>query len=595
MTSESASELEELPVVALVSSPSTNTELTLDIVDSDVNTHLVGALVGFRWDQVEPLSGDEKTPTRVLGQITSVQMRNRWYEDQAFKNIVKSQHILPAITEAQDTRTAVMKIGGCFVRTENRSFAHGDLGSVPSTGTPVLGIDDDFLDVALRSCREDLFYLGRSYGNNIKFPMWFKHFGGGDHGVGEAYHIGIFGKTGSGKTGLVKMLLAAYARHPQMGILVIDPQGEFSLEFNDKQVGSQGLAINEIIEGNLGRQLVLAPISKVQLDDWDLLEDLFESSRLFDIGLGIRGITEQEAAKTLTIQFLRRTGPIDQLHYKQRAIRLLKHLWTMSEGDIYKTKANWEALQARINRFQNENWDEFNTRYWQPVTNLFRGGDGKHRIEDLVSLLTESGSRNKPVVVLDLSSQSGFQSWSDTLQKRILSHIAEKLVENSATTLATDTDTANTLIVLDEAHRFVPYGGESQLDDESRMLRSELKRAVRETRKYGVGWMFISQTMQGLDTEILMQLRSMFFGYGLSFGLEFRRLQELAGGDNEAMNLYRSFRDPQSAINPESKQFPFMAIGPVSPMPFAGQPMFFSAFNGADFVDANAWEPFGED
>ena len=146
--------------------------------------------------------------------------------------------------------------------------------------------------------------------------------------------------------------------------------------------------------------------------------------------------------------------------------------------------------------------------------------------------------------------------------------------------------------MLDEAHRFVPYGGASQLDDESRMLRSELKRAVRETRKYGVGWMFISQTMQGLDTEILMQLRSMFFGYGLSFGLEYRRLQELAGGDDEAMNLYRSFRDPQSAMTPESKQFPFMAIGPVSPMPFAGQPMFFTAYNGREFTDRNTLKPF---
>ena len=93
--------------------------------------------------------------------------------------------------------------------------------------------------------------------------------------------------------------------------------------------------------------------------------------------------------------------------------------------------------------------------------------------------------------------------------------------------------------------------------------------------------------MQGIDPEVLLQLRAMFFGYGLSFGLEFQRLRELAGGDDEAMNLYRSFRDPQSAVHPQFKQFPFMAIGPISPMPFAGQPMFFSAFNAADFEDKN--------
>ena len=585
MTTTSAS---DPPVVAVVSSPSTNVELTLDVVGDHSASNLIGALVGFRWDQSNPLNDSQKIPTRVLGQITSIQMRNRWHEDQAFKNIIKSNKTLPAITPRQDTRTAVMKIGGCFVQAESRGHhSHGDLGGVPSTGTDVLLVDQQFLDAALRSCQQDLFYLGKAYGSEIAFPMWFKHFGSGKHGVGEAYHIGVFGKTGSGKTGLVKMLLAAYARHPEMGILVIDPQGEFSLEFNDQQVGIQGLAIKEIVESKLGRELVLAPISKVQLDDWNLLEDLLDSSHFFDIGLGIRGNTEREAAKTITMQFLRRSGSIDQLHHEQKATRLLKHLWTKSETDIYKTKANWEALQGRLNRFQNEDWNEFNEKYWRPITTLFRGANGKQRIEDLVARLTRNGSRTKPIVVLDLSSQSGVQSWSDTLQKRIIAHIAGKLVEDSAATLASNAETANTLFVLDEAHRFVPYGNESQLDDESQMLRSELKRAVRETRKYGIGWMFISQTMQGLDTEILMQLRSMFFGYGLSFGLEFRRLQELAGGDHEAMNLYRSFRDPQSAMNPESKQFPFMAISPVSPMPFAGQPMFFSAFNGADFEEKN--------
>ena len=259
-------------------------------------------------------------------------------------------------------------------------------------------------------------------------------------------HVGVFGKTGSGKTGLVKMLLTAYARHPEMGILVIDPQGEFSLEFNDKQVGSQGLAIKEIIENQLGRQLVLAPISKVQLDDWNLLEDLLEGSRFFDIGLGIRGETGREAAKSLTMQFLRGSGSIDQLQRQHLAVRLLKYLWTMSEGEIYKTKANWEALRKRLNHFQDDGWSEFSEKYWQPTTTLFSGGGNKHRIEDLVARLTRSGPRPKPIIVLDLSNQSGFQSWTDTLQKRILSHIAEKLVENSSTTLASNTETANTLV-----------------------------------------------------------------------------------------------------------------------------------------------------
>ena len=104
------------PVVAVVSSPSTNVELTLDVVGTHYASNLIGALVGFRWDQSNPLNDSQTFPTRVLGQITSIQMRNRWHEDQAFKNIIKSNKKLPAITPQQDTRTAVMKIGGCFVQ-----------------------------------------------------------------------------------------------------------------------------------------------------------------------------------------------------------------------------------------------------------------------------------------------------------------------------------------------------------------------------------------------------------------------------------------------------------------------------------------------
>jgi putative protein kinase ArgK-like GTPase of G3E family len=88
--------------------------------------------------------------------------------------------------------------------------------------------------------------------------MWFKHFGSSDQGLGgagEAYHIGVFGKTGSGKSGLAKMMLCAYSRHPNLGILVIDPQGEFTLELSGSRVGNQGLALDRL-SGSRGDQLM---------------------------------------------------------------------------------------------------------------------------------------------------------------------------------------------------------------------------------------------------------------------------------------------------------------------------------------------------
>ena len=579
--------------VAVVGSPSTNTELTLDLLDSSIDAKLVGALVGFTWRQTEPVPSNDVPQTAVLGQITSLEMRNRWHEDQTFKNIIKSERKLAAITPAQDTRTALMKVGGCFVRSADGSYSHGDLGSVPSTGEIVNLVQQHFLDSVLAFCKDDVFKLGRTYGNDVAFPMWFKHFSSGKHGVGEAYHIGIFGKTGSGKTGLAKMLLAAYARHPNLGILVIDPQGEFSLEVSGKQVGKQDLNLLDILRNRLRREVSMLPISRIRLEDWNLLEEMLVSSRFFDVELGVRGETQRTAAIHTLMQQLQRNYSVDELATENCAQTALKSL-KKNVGNIYNSNPSKDRLHAKLDELANAGFERFFKRYWQPVTNLFGGGPGKIGLNDVVQKLVDTTIQHKPLVVVDLSNQSGAQHWTNTLQNRVISHIADALVSESSKTLGDNSKNANTLVVLDEAHRFVPSGSDFQLGEQAMELRNELRRAVRETRKYGVGWMFISQTMQGLDPEILMQMRAMFLGYGLAFGLEFRRLQDLAGGDYDSMTLYRSFRDPQSAIDPGSKEFPFMALGPISPMPFAGRPMFFSAFNGNDFTAKNTLVPFTE-
>ena len=591
---------EEYPPVARVSSPSDNTELSLDIVEEVVQHPLVGALVGIEWKQTAASTADEEPrKTAVLGQITSIGMRNRWHEDQTFKNIVKTRGELPAITKLQDTRTAIMKVGGCFVQVKRecklgdsegvqviREYTHGDLGSVPATGSKAFILRPRFLNEVLKSCQRDLFYLGKDYGGNINFPMWFKHFGNGNGGVREAYHTGIFGKTGSGKTGLAKMLIAAYGRHKGMGILVIDPQGEFSREMEGAQVGQQKLDIGPLLRQDLKRIVHVVTLKQLQLDDWDLLEELLTESRFFETALSIRGADNIRTARDLTFQYWRSVG-LENLNTESCVEETLARL-KQSAFRIYKTRSyRDEFIQVLDGLITPAGIEPRFWNAWQRTMTMFEGGHTKFRVKSLISALVRPNSNSKPIIVLNLAGTAQHARYADSLQKRIISHIADSIIEGSAKTLGTD-QTSNTLVILDEAHRFAPSGiGGQQLESGDKILRDDLRRAVRETRKYGVGWMFISQTMQGLDSELLMQLRTMFFGYGLAFGLEFQRLRELAGGDDDAMDLYRSFRDPHSAMDDQSKQFPFMAIGPISPMPFSGQPLFFSAFNAHDFRAAN--------
>jgi len=178
----------------------------------------------------------------------------------------------------------------------------------------------------------------------------------------------------------------------------------------------------------------------------------------------------------------------------------------------------------------------------------------------------------------------------ESLQKKVIYRIVADMRRLAETIVSErhrrgEKGGVNTLVVFEEAHRYAPpqVGGD---DEDGRRLKAKLIEAVRETRKHGLGWFFIDQTIGGLDKQITQQVRLGFFGYGLSMGDELDRLREVVGGDQRDMNLYRSFKDPAS-YGAGERRFPWMAFGPVSPMA-SNRPLFFMAFDGRDFVERNA-------
>jgi hypothetical protein len=85
-----------------------------------------------------------------------------------------------------------------------------------------------------------------------------------------------------------------------------------------------------------------------------------------------------------------------------------------------------------------------------------------------------------------------------------------------------------------------------------------------------------------------MLVRILAFGFGLAMGSEFDVLRDFVGGDKRSLELYQSFRDPQSFPRPDLKEFPFMVVGPLSPLAFNGKPIFFNAFTDpAEFARVN--------
>lgn len=576
--------------VAVVGSPSTNTELTVDLLQEASEERLVGALTAFEAVQ-------NGRPITSVGQIVGIELKNRWHEDSVFRNLVKRTGEIPPITNRQDTRIADLVVGATFRQTNN-GYEPEVLGLVPPTGTRVYRVDQPLLDRLLHGYSSEIVHLGRAYANDVLFPMWFKHFGSendGPGGAGEAYHIGVFGKTGSGKSGLAKMMLCAYARHPSLGILVIDPQGEFSLEFGGTRIGKQGLPIDNIVRTQ-GRQVRVYRISDIQLDDWQTFEEMLVSLGMCEELTITHGSNATRAAEVMRngLERAQQNGkarfPLAQLGTEDALREALAAVTTEQNlSYIYPSKDPRLRLQNRIQDILSNRLREVFEAKWKPLAELFVAGQNRRRLYGIVSDLmgTAGISGPRPIVVIDLSARGNQgRFWTEELQRRLISKLLGVLIAQSAANLSTQ-QSANVLVVLDEAHRHAPSGRLDE-DSEASRLRSVLRRAVRETRKYGLGWFFVSQTLGGLDDELLQQLRILAFGFGLAMGSEFDRLRDFVGGDKRALELYQSFRDPQSFPRRDLQEFPFMAVGPVSPLAFSGKPLFFSAFTDSnEFVRVN--------
>ena len=568
--------------LGVVGSPSSTSQIGLDILGTAVSRKLVGELALFHFPQ-------DSSRHYALGQITEIQLRNIWHEDPTMRSLIRQRGRVDAVSERQDTHMGQMIVSAVFCENDPGDFAPSIVGTVPATGTPIHIVSDEVLEALLRPYRKQIFHLGRVYGSTPKLPLWFKHFDKGPNGAGEAYHLGIFGKTGSGKSVLAKKILLAYARHPKMALLVIDPQGEFSRDFDKKPAqGEFALPVGRIAQ-NMGKQSFVMTVRNLVLDRWELFEQIFLESPFFE-RLTVPTGQNRELACSILSEHLQKKGiKLNSLHSRESFDRAWNFLKDEKAQQIFYRSA---ASRSRFNTaLQDADPDDFYQRYWSPVSKLFWDGRPQARsVEKALKWLLESNGMNRPILVIDLSSRRDSEIlWNEKIQSLVIKRLLDGL-SNYAERNYNEGQSLNALVIIDEAHRLAPRT-RSYEGDAGRDVGSVLIDAARTTRKYGLGWLFISQTLSSLHTEILQQLRIFFFGFGLGLGEEFRSLRELVGSSGSALHLYQLFRDPHSAFDTASRQYSFMTIGPVSPLSFSGSPLFFNAFNSAkEFMEVNDLE-----
>jgi hypothetical protein len=569
--------------VGVVGSPSSTGEITMDVVESASGQALLGDLVYT----CHPLIDGRHL--LALGAVGEIQTRNRWHEDPNMRGVLRVHGSLPHLSADGDVRTATVRVQAVYdTGAPQPPFAEppresgGALGMSPTTGQPVHRVSEDLVQGLVGRHGADIVYLGQVYRSPVRLPMFVREFT--SPATDGAFHTGIFGRSGSGKTALATYMLALQLRHPNLSLFVFDPQGQFTHQ-RDMVLDLQQYA------RDYGRQVQTLSIAEdIQLrKDARLVFELLDDTRFFP-GLTIKSRNDNRESARVELE---------------RKLRDLPDWDTRGVDDVMRTilsslAADQQALARIYNsatpriRFANaiqtvlDNPAEFGQMLaeFAPIHSLFtrtraRGGS-RVSMEGLLRGVVDGQTSPKPYVVIDLSNRSG-TPWldNDQTKARLMRKIASDLRRIAEQRWRGTGDLINCSVVFDEAARFAPASPDGE---EVARLSAKLVEYVRETRKTGLGWTFITQEINSLNPAIYNQLTVRAYGYGMTSGSDLNRLRDEMGRGS-ALDLYQSFPDPKSL---SEKVYPFMLTGPVSPLTFTAAPVFLQVFTDETrFREAN--------
>lgn len=581
--------------VASVASQSSNYEIQLKLTPDARNIPLVGSVVYL----VNPMGeGGEEL---ALGSITQVTTTNKLLE------VSQMQPALAANGEVRgwsgddgDMRHATIRVQAAWRRsspTGNWRPSGPSLRMSPATGTAVKIVTDDIVDdiTCPTEKANDIHYLGKLMGSDdTRLPMSLPDFAGRR----GAWHGGLFGMTGSGKTAMSCYLIAGQLRHPSHGIIVVDPQGQWSNE-GEFVFGVQAFA------KELGRPVRVHRIS----DDLrlrpnpELFVELLKQTA-FTKELYMKDPSTTEAFWHEGLKFLRNyEGQKDErgntlgwedTNQHRLLTDYLEHMGSERvAGRIYLSDSNAEKFRERVQGLLESPADlDAAGNCFYPILNLFQPvngvGEKRHEIgATFKEIFDRREGDTAPVVILDMSTQrapsmeetNAFSKQFDAILGRddikatILRAIFADMKRESERAFGSGRN-LNTMVVLDEAWRYAaPIGANS--NENITELSRELAGYARDTRKFGIGWFFISQSPRSVNPDIWGQMSIRIFGSGLS-GNDAERIVEVLDS-RDSIQMYRLFPPPSA-----TGEYPFMLVGPGSPLAVNNTPVNFFAYNDFD-------------
>lgn len=343
-------------------------------------------------------------------------------------------------------------------------------------------------------------------------------------------HSCIVGSTGAGKSNLVAVMLEALSGQgfPSARVLVIDPHGEYASSLGARaQVIRTGIGL-PAGDGRLRVPFWALPFDElvsIAMDDLPahLIEPLRDRVRSLKLASSVY-LASPPPPGTVTadspIPFSLRALWLE-LEHDERATyssandqtEATKHV-PLDPGDIVTLKPpeyppatsyNSDPYISKKRRGIGRQLEVLRSRMLDSRYGfMFGTGDDLAPDEegkttaDLDSLIASLVGSPKPVTILDVSGLPG-----DVTGPVVGSMV--RLVYDAlfwASGLAVGGRQQPLLIVVDEAHRFLPNGGSSP-------AHRCFSRIAKEGRKYGIGLMLVSQRPSDVDQSVLSQCGTM--------------------------------------------------------------------------------------
>jgi len=575
--------------VATVGAPTTNSRIHLNVSGVGRGEPLVGKTVAVR----NQLGESEEI---AIGTITEVETRNKWHEDVTFVGAQGDIVDTSSSGDGADVRFAEINLQAAWNR-KNGSYPWAQSGPFlkmsPATGTPVLAVNQKIVSELVADV-PDLHYCGHLAGTNgVPLPLNMPDFSGP---IG-AWSSAIFGRSGSGKTAMASLTLATLMRHQSFGILAVDPQGQFSSE--------SGMVLSlQSWAAELGRAVHVRRISEdLRLGkDAGLLSELLKHTKLAQE----LGLKSKETNEIVFDEVKRTVREMSDWETKGSEKLLKEILESLAKDDtaerIYSTSDRRTLfVKTVLDTIANPKRFADVLVQFQPIHNLFQQrnahGGVRHGMWETLQLMFDRSTVDPaPYIVLDMSSkppptmetnvtpemQAVYEVLDSAVVKAAILRNIFATLKRASEQKFRDNENLNTLIVLDEAWRYAAPPSKSE-DEEIQGLSNDLAGYARDTRKFGIGWMYISQSPHpsAFNEAIWQQLSVRFFGSGLT-GNDLTKVGEVVS-EMSALRLYKAFGDPRA-----TGKYSFLLTGPVSPLVATNSPIVLEAFTDFDdFRESN--------